>query len=57
MNNDEKIMTQVNRCIENGKTTEWMTKGRTCFILKDEREMKHQILGRLRAFISCERFS
>lgn len=57
MNNHEKIMTQVNRCIENGKTTEWMTKGRTCFILKDEREMKHQILGRLRAFISCERFS
>lgn len=41
MNNHEKIMTHVNRCIENGKTTEQMTKARTCLILKDEREMKH----------------
>lgn len=33
-----KIITHLNKCLENGKTPEWMTKRRTCLILKDERK-------------------
>ena len=43
----------MNKYLENGKTPEWMTKGRTSLILTEEKEG----LGRLRAFLSCGRFS
>ena len=33
----EKIVTYLNKCLQNGKTPEWMTKGRTCLILKNEK--------------------
>ena len=32
----EKIIKHLNKCLENGKTGEWMTKGLTCLILKDQ---------------------
>ena len=28
----------MNKCLENGKTLEWMMKGKTCLILKDEKK-------------------
>ena len=34
----EKIITHLNKCLENGKTPEWMAKGRTYFIFKDEKK-------------------
>ena len=34
----EKMIIHLNKCLENGKTPEWMTKGRTCLILKDEKK-------------------
>ena len=34
----EKIITHLNKCLDNGKTPELMTKGRTCLILKDEKK-------------------
>ena len=32
------MIIHLNKCLENGKTPEWMTKGRTCLILKDEKK-------------------
>ena len=34
----EKIIKHLNKCLENSKTSEWITKGRTCLILKDEKK-------------------
>ena len=36
MNIDEKIITHLNECLENGKTPERMTKRITCLTLKDK---------------------
>ena len=34
----ETMTPHLNKCLENSKTPEWMTKGRTCLILKDEKK-------------------
>ena len=34
----ENIIAHLNKFLENGKTPEWMTKGRTCLILKDKKK-------------------
>ena len=34
----EQIITRFNKCLENRKTPEWMTKGRTCLILKGKKK-------------------
>lgn len=34
----ERISVQLNICLEMGVVSEWMTKGRTCLILKDRSE-------------------
>ena len=34
----KKIITHLNKSLENGKRPEWMMKGRTCLKLKDEKQ-------------------
>ena len=34
----KKIIIHLTKCLENGKTPEWMAKGRTCLILKEEKK-------------------
>ena len=46
----------MTKLLENGITPEWMTKGRTCLILKDKKKGNETSnLGQLRAFLSCEK--
>ena len=36
----EKIIAHLNKCLQNDKKPDWVTKGRTCLIMKDEKKGK-----------------